>query len=352
MSPLTSERQSAKDAVAQGATSIMKSLAELASLAPRFPLRELPLGRCAEALSAVARVMVAETHLIGRADAVVGILMSEELALRVASGMLIMPRSVEFTEELLAAFDEAINIAIGVWNPLMRVDELRWDNSVGARTIRTVPAAGVLHSLGARAEGFAAFDLELDGHHHPVILYGRLPFAEPFPTPSQPAEVVAPDGPVHLPEGFPHHRQAPVAQRPDHHGHDPRDQASTEGNGPTVEPGARASRGENCPFLSALQPPRSGRPTEVPPAPSARSRDPLEVSASAGDLDAALAFVDRTGALKEWLLAQLKNPEFVFSKTHEPSACGGGQVIVLVDPTGLHEIKARKTIVMRRAQET
>lgn len=353
MSESLLEEPAARQLVTQGVAAICESIAMLSSLELKSEPRVPPSQAKSVLGGLVGPMLLAETHVPGRNDLCVGMMVSESFALKISSSMLIMPHATEFTQELLAAYDEVINIAIGVWNPAMPSADWRWDNSVAARSIRTLDFKLALDEFRRRGLGFMAYDVEVEGKRQPLILYGHLPWSDTTPTeevvaasaigphtmmrvasslgdPSKLLEgAVPPRGPrTRTPSG-----QMPRVEpaRPDSGRHERAEKSTMSGRLPRVEP---------APALS-------GRRERAQPG--AHADHHREAHDTHERLEAALAFVDKTGALKAWLLEQLNNPEFVFTKTHEPPTGTTGQVIVLVDPSELRDLRVRKTIVMRRA---
>lgn len=265
------------------------------------------------ALEAVGDNLVwCSTKLLGR-EHKVGLILSEPLAIRLGCGMMMMPEEPAMTEELWMALDEAINVAVGVWNGAIPDDTLWWDNAVAARNIGPRGLEESLVECAEKALGVVQGTISIAGVPYPVALvgHGTWPGVEGF----------APPKPLRDGNRLGETTQLLLAQAL----------------------GIDLSR----PPAQSAPPPRQPAPR---PAPSA-DHEP----ASDEQIGAMLVLVDRTGALREWLSAQLKNPEYSFHKVsgsvRDQEHC---RAIVLVEPTDLAHasIRAGRMLIMDRAQES
>ena len=370
MSDATTEL--ARGRVLAGITAITEGLASLASLKMSATLRDPELGDARPLGALTGNLWSTETHILDEPSLRIGILMGEDLVLRIASSMLMMPGADTMNEELRAAFDEAMNIAIGMWNPAMVEPQWRWDNSVAARRHRQIGAEAMIAELVRDDVGVAVAEVSVDGQAYSIVFFGLLPWVETVePPPVEPPVEASAEPPKTEP---------PAAEEI---GHETRLKIesvlkpvrTTAKPRPFIEqPPGRADKSQVQARPERPQPERSqvqARPERPQPKGPERSqvqarperaqaraerarpeRDTREsAEALEQSLEAAMVFVDRTGALKAWLLEQLNNPGFLFTKAGDPSVVeGNNQVIVLIEPGELNrEIRAGRTIVMQRA---
>ncbi|MFO0744421.1 MAG: hypothetical protein U1F43_01960 [Myxococcota bacterium] len=276
------------------------------------------------ALEAIgAKVVWCETRIAKR-EARVGLAMSEKLAKGLGVGMLMLPvEPEELTEELTMAFDEAINVAIGVWNHAVE-ERMHWDNSVDARSIKLRHYEECILDCSAQRLGVVLGTIHLGGEAHPVAIFGHgtWPAVDGFDPPRLPKDMrkLGPETQMLLSQAL---------------GVEP---AKRTVAGPSIQPRPAA--------LPAVPPSERPRPAPIP-AIGEPSEKPTEAQ-----LGAMLVLVDRSGALRAWLSEQLRNPAFSFLKTtgsvRDQHDC---RAIVLVEPTDLEfaAIRAGRMIIMDRA---
>ncbi|MCA9517668.1 MAG: hypothetical protein KC635_22160, partial [Myxococcales bacterium] len=141
------------------------------------------------------RAFWVQTHLLGDPEALVGLILGDELVRILGSKVLMLPDvSDEVTDEIEMAFDEVVNVGIGTWNRDVDDEDKRWDNGVAARSTRRVHLAdGPAASLAYRVAGAT---ISFEGKAYPVALAGTgswLPAAAQVT--DAPPEVDAPKDP-------------------------------------------------------------------------------------------------------------------------------------------------------------
>lgn len=118
-----------------------------------------------------AEVFWAQTCLSELPDEKIAIVVGERFAAELAYRLLMLPEApVEITEDIEMAYEEIINVAIGAWNGAVKVQQLQWDNSVEARSLRRLSPLSEAASLAPHGWHFVGVSVFLDDQMHQIAI--------------------------------------------------------------------------------------------------------------------------------------------------------------------------------------